>query len=222
MSNYLLKYKDKYRILPYVDMNTNDFVRDMRGDIDEDCVYIPCAFKCCVWYYGLNEHRQPVLGAYIPSRGRGRNLNKAMTEDGVRFFGYEESDEEAEFYFLASDIDDVMKYLKPKTCGASISPWSKKNLPTSDYKIPDEELARYKEIASGFGKEGMRIIKLYNNEFLASMEKKIRKATKDKKFECSKDMRDMQMARMFKEYVYVKGYWDEYLDGLRALVTRDN
>lgn len=217
MSNYLLKYKDKYRILPSIDIETNDFARDVTGNIDDDSIYIPCAANCCVWYYGLNESRKPVLGAHISSKTRGRNLTRAMKEDGVNFFGYEESDDEAEFYFLASDIEDVMKYLKPRTSGASISPWSKKNLPKSDCQLPEEEKAKYKEVSSKLGTEGMGVIRKYNQDFLMTMQKDIRKRTKDKKFECAKDMREMQMTRMFKEYVYTKGYWDGYLDGLKAL-----
>ena len=44
MYRYIEKYTGKYRILPYYDIELEDFPRDLNGSIDEsfDDLYIPC------------------------------------------------------------------------------------------------------------------------------------------------------------------------------------
>lgn len=216
MANYLVtNFKGKYRILPEIDANNNDFVRDCRGNIDEDMVYIACSYGNKIYYYGLNESRRAVLGAYIPSTGRGHNIKKALEKDNVSIFDYDESDEEVVFHFLASDIDKVAYLMKAKTGGANISPFSTRNLPSSDVKLPDELEEQYKAITSKIGNAGMLVIKDANNSFLIDVvEKNIRKKTKDKTFSVREDMKLNKMSRQFKVYVWKRGYWNEYLDFL--------
>lgn len=216
MANYLTThYKGKWRILSDIDEETNDFPIDCDGERDEDCVYISCRNGNKIWYWGLNDSRKAVLGAYIPSLGRGRNVKKAMKKDKIEFFNYDESAEEVIFHFLAPDIEYVANALGAKTSGANTSPFSSKNLPKSDVSIPSEKIEEYKAITSKLGKNDMLVIKNINDHFLTDiLEQMLRKKTKNKKFSVRDDMKLNKMSRQMKEYVYARGYWQEYLDYL--------
>ena len=221
MSNYLVShYKGKWRILPDICQNTNDFPVDCDGDRDEDSVYITCKNGNKIWYWGLNESRRAVLGAYIPSLGRGRNVKKAMKKDKIEFFNYSESDEEVMFHFLATDIEYVADALGAKTLGASTNPFSSKNLPKSDVTIPSEKIEEYKSVTSSIGKTDMLLIKNLNERFLSDiLEKSLKKKTKNNKFSCREDMKKLKMSRQFKEYVYHRGAWQEYIDYLKKEIS---
>lgn len=220
MTNYLVtKFKDKYRILPEIDANTNDFCRDCHGDIDEDMVYIACSYDNKIYYYGLNDSHRAILGAYIPSLGRGRNIKKALEKEGIAVLNYDESSDEVTFNFLASDIDKVAPLMKAKTSGASISPWSKRNLPKSDVEIPKEKIEEYKKFSSNIQKNDVLLIKSINNDFLTNiLEKSLRK--KDKKYSYKQDMKQLKMSRQVKEFIYVKGFWKEYIEYLDAEIEK--
>lgn len=213
MSNYLMKYKGTYRILPELCTNTNDFPRNEAGGIDEDCgIYIPCQYGSKIYYWGLNESRRGVLAAYIPSKSRGRNIKKEMGKQGINFFDYDESDEEAMFKFLATDIDKVATMLKAKTRGANISPFSSKNLPKNkEVTIPEESIGKYKNISCKVSKKDVLMFKKWNDDFLINvMQKSIRKKTKNKKYDIKADMKRMKLSRQVKEFIYAKGFWDDY------------
>ena len=216
MANYLFtNYKEKYRLLPRIDMDTNDFARDVKGNIDEDSIYISCYYGNEIWYYGLNDSHRAMLGAYIPSKQRGHNITKELKKQGVEFFDYDETDEEVTFHFLASDMEIVAPLLKPKMSGLNTSPFSTKNLPKSDIELPLEYAEKYKAIASKAG----WVIKDTNATFLSNMEEKLKKKYKNKKFSCYEDMRRRKMSRQFKEYVYTLGMFDEYLEALDKAMT---
>ena len=120
-------------------------------------------------------------------------------------FNIEETDEEILFKFNANHMNDLEKYLKPKTNGASISPFSSKNLPRNKtYKIPDEASLEYKEIIQKLGQK--RIIELTHmtNNFLKSL------ATKKNPWENIKA--DMALKGLKgKEYIHSIGKWSEYI-----------
>lgn len=218
-NHYLMKYKGVYRILPELDVETNDIPRDYNGEIADgyNDIYIACQYGSKIMEYGHINNTKPVwLSAYIPSLGRGRNIIKVLKEKDIEYIDYRESDEEVEFKFKAKDIEIVAELMKAKVAGAGISPFSSKNLPRSDIKIPTEEIARYKEITSVVHKADLLIISRFTNSFLEDILKKgIRKTTKDKKFDVKSDMRKLKMARQVKEYVWTKGYWEEYLKYLK-------
>lgn len=217
MANYLTThYKGKWRIISDIDEETNDFPIDCDGERDEDCVYISCRNGNKIWYWGLNDSRRAVLGAYIPSLGRGRNIKKAMKKDKIEFFNYDESAEEVIFHFLASDIEYVANALGAKTSGASISPFSSRNLPSSNFELPQNLVEEYKSVISKVGQNGMLVIKDANNSFLAEiMEKELQKKLKDKKFSIRNDMKVNKMSRQVKEYIWKRGYWDRYIEYLK-------
>lgn len=217
MADYLItKFKGKYRLLPELCLNTQDFPRNDKGEIDEDAeVYISCRYGNKISYWGLNSSRRGVLIAYIPSLGRGRNIKKELKKQNIEIFNYDESAEEVLFHFLASDIEPVAKLLGAKTSGASISPFSNKNLPKSDFEIPTDKMEAYKKITSRIEKKDLLLIKNINSSFLTNiLEKSLKKQLNLKQFDYKQDMRDYKMSRQVKEYIYVRGFWEQYLEYL--------
>lgn len=217
MANYLLKYKSKYRLLPELDKDTKDFVRQDDGSIDDTDVYIACQHNCKIMTYGHIDGKKPVwLTAYIPSIIRGRKIANALKEQDIEIVHYSETDEEIIFRFKAKDIEVVAALMKAKTSGANISPFSTKNLPRSKVEIPTDKIALYKEITAIVPRNDLLSIYRVTNEFLEEiLQKTIVKTTKNKKFDYKVDMKYMCLGRQTKEYIYVKGLWDEYLDYLK-------
>lgn len=221
---YLMKFKGVYRLLPELDKETNDFPRDHKGDIDEsyDDIFISCQYGNKITTYGhMPDNKKTMwLTAYIPSLGRGRNIKKAMDAKGVPYTHYRETDEEVEFRFKAKDIEEVATLLKAKTSGADISPFSSKNLPKANVKIPTEEIERYKAVIADVQKGDLLIIHRITESFLVNiLNKKLRK-TEGKSFVYSTDMKKMKMARMAKEYIFTKNMWEEYLVYLKKEIDK--
>lgn len=213
MAHYLMKYKGIYRVLPVLDLEYHDLPRDpISGDVSQEDVelYIACQNGSKIIEYGKESNGRVILLAYIPSKGRGRNIKKAMDEQGISYTDYLETDEEAEFKFKPKDIEQIATLLKAKTSGANISPFSVKNLPRADVEIPTEEIERYKTVTAQVQKEDLLIIHRFTTSFLSSVLAKKLKGN-NKKFSINVEMRKMQMGRMPKEFIYTKGYWDEYL-----------
>lgn len=213
MAHYLMKYKGIYRVLPVLDLEYHDLPRDpISGDVSQEDVelYITCQNGNKIIEYGKESNGRVILLAYIPSRGRGRNIKKAMDEQGIPYTDYFETDEEVEFKFKPKDIEPIAALLKAKTSGANISPFSVKNLPKADVEIPTGEIERYKAITAQVQKEDLLIIHRFTTSFLSSVLAKKLKGN-NKKFSINVEMRKMQMGRMPKEFIYTKGYWDEYL-----------
>ena len=217
MADYLTtKFKGKYRLLPEFCLDTHDLPRNDKGDVDEDVeIYISCRNGNKISYWGLNPSRRGVLIAYIPSIGRGRNIKKALQQQKIEIFNYDESAEEVIFHFLASDIEPVAELLGAKTSGANISPLSPRNLPKSDVEIPKEKMDAYKAISSKVSKNDLLLIKNINQAFMNDIfEKDVKKTTKDKDFSWKLDARKLRLGRQMKEYLFVKGYFDQYLEYL--------
>lgn len=229
MANYLMRYKGKYRLKAPIDKNTNDFPRDSNGKIDTDDIYIDCAYGNQIYHYGHG-----VLVAYISSIGRGHNI---LVNIGEELLGKEEieklnrdynqlynllieegtikeikqNDEEIEFKFKAKNIELVAKYLKPKTGGAGISPFSTRNLPKPEqaYIIPDEDLKEYRTITSSVPKDKLVILSQITKAFLSQ---KVAKKPCYKTLNIKADMKKKMLKS--KEYIHSIGMWEEYLDFL--------
>lgn len=227
MANYLMRYKGIYRLKAHVDESTNDFPRDLNGVIDSDDVYIKCAFNGQIYSYGRG-----ILVAYIPSIGRGHNILKAL---GERLCGFNistikidykplydallsegtiknimENDEEIEFRFHAKNIDLIAEYLKPLTAGASISPFSIKNL-------PKDELSLYKDITADIPKEDIILISQITRRFIND------KIAKSKQYR-SKNIRSEMRKSMLKgkEFIHYSGFWDQYIEYLKRELNNKN
>lgn len=232
MPNYLMRYKGIYRLKAHVDESTNDFPRDLNGVIDSDDIYIKCAFNSQIYSYGRG-----ILVAYIPSIGRGHNILKAL---GKRLCGFDistikidykplydallsegtikkiiENDEEIEFRFHAKNIDLIAEYLKPLTAGASISPFSTKNLPKSDYSIPVDELSLYKNLTDGIPKEDIILISQITRRFIND------KIAKSKQYK-SKNIRSEMRKSMLKgkEFIHYTGFWNQYIEYLKKELNK--
>lgn len=216
MSQYLLKYKGKYRILPVIDQDTNDFPRDSSGNIEDDLeIYISCRNGNKIEYYGLNESRRAILLAYIPSLGRGRNIKKALKKQDVDILYYDESDEEVLFHFNATDTEVVADLLKAKTSGANISPFSRKNLPRATVEIPEEDMAAYKKVADKVDKSDKLLIHRITSAFLDEiLSKELRPKGTRKLYDYKSEMKKLKLARDSKGYIYTKNMWEEYLEYL--------
>lgn len=209
MAGYLVNhYKSIYRIMPVIDKSTNDFARDYTGKIDKDNVYIACYYDIKIWHYGGSK-----LIAYIPSIQRGHNIIKSLKKAGVNVFDCDDSDEEVIFKFDASDIETVTSFIKPKTSGAGISPFSSKNLPKANVDIPEDKLAKYKSLISKL--DNPLAIRGFNTSFLDNiLAKKLRPKGKRKPFDYKSDQKAMKLSHDVKGYIYTKGMFDDYLDYL--------
>lgn len=209
MAGYLVNhYKSIYRIMPVIDKSTNDFARDCTGKIDKDNVYIACYYDIKIWHYGGSK-----LIAYIPSLQRGHNIIKSLKKAGVNVFDCDDSDEEVIFKFDASDIETVTLFIKPKTSGAGISPFSSKNLPKANVDIPENKLAKYKSLISKL--DNPLAIRGFNTSFLDNiLAKKLRPKGKRKPFDYKSDQKAMKLSHDVKGYIYAKGMFDDYLDYL--------
>ena len=215
-----MKYKGVYRILPELDQETNDFIRDENDAIEDADIYIACQYGNRITTYGHLDGKKAVwLSAYIPSIGRGRNVVKELKKQDVNIEQYEETDEEVQFIFLPKDIEIVAKLMKAKTSGASISPFSTKNLgKRKDVVIPEEALNKYKEITSIVPKSDLLMIHRITNSFLENvLQKELKKGNKE--FDYKTDMKKLMLARQIKEYVYYRNMWDEYLAYLSNNIT---
>ena len=235
MANYLMKYKGTYRVKAHIDEATNDFPRDVNGNIDTDDLYIKCAHGNQIYHYGRS-----VLVAYIPSIGRGRNILRnlaaelcglkdsedkkvhfddvcsALLKDGT-IKSIIENDEEVEFKFNAKNIELIAKYLKPQTSGADISPFSTKNLPKREYSIPDGELAAYQTIIGDIPKSSILVVSHITQRFITDI------LSKDKLYR-SKDIKVEMRKSMLKgkDFIHYSGAWDQYLKYLKKEILNEN
>lgn len=109
--------------------------------------------------------------------------------------------------------NQIIPLLRPKTGGASISPFSSRNLPKNkDYKIPDEDLLKYKSIVANIPKE--RILEL------TYMTKKYIKSLVTKKNTLDNIKADMRLKGLKnKEYIHSIGKWNEYIKFLQKEIS---
>lgn len=221
MANYILHYKGKYRLLCEIDQNTNDFVRRDDGSIEDIDVYIACQHGNKIFTFGHIDNKRPIwLLAYIPSLIRGRKIVKELKEKNIELIDIRESDEEVEFKFKAADIEIVAEFMKARTSGASISPFSNKNLPRSEVKIPTEKMALYKEITSIIPKGNLLLISKLTNEFLDEILSKSLRNRGQKTYDYRSEMKKLKMSRQVKEYIFAKNMFNEYLDYLKKEIEK--
>lgn len=201
MSYLTSKFKGLYRIKVEYDQSTNMFPRKLNGTLEDIDCYIDCYNNIRIFYYGKS-----ILEAYVPSLIRGHNILKAIKEElNESIILYiEETSSEVLFRFHANNMSKLEKYLKPKTAGANISPFSTKNLPKTKYSIPDEDLVIYKNIVQKIGQNRIIELTYSTNNFIKSL------ATKKNTYE---DMKaDMALKGLKgKNYIHSIGQWDKYI-----------
>jgi hypothetical protein len=128
-------------------------------------------------------------------------------------FNIEETDEEVLFRFSWDKMKDFEKYFKPKTSGASRSPFSSKNLPKSDYEIPEDDQLKYKEVVSKLPKENILKVGHITSDYinsLANKKNKIEDIKNDMKQKCMKNG----------QYIHFIGHWNDYLNYLEKEIER--
>ena len=121
MSKYLYnKFYGKYRILVPIDQRTNDFPRNVDGDIETEDFYIPCKYGE-ISHYGRN-----ILQALVFSGSKYKSLEKRMKEEDINPVRVQEGQNEAVVFFNVKDMDFFATELKAKTMGKNIRPFSSK------------------------------------------------------------------------------------------------
>ena len=107
---------------------------------------------------------------------------------------------EVYFTFDAKYLDDLAPIIKLKTSGASISPFSVKNLPRRPYTIPRKDMDYYKECKGEL--TGLQISRLqdafikekFDDNFKTEMKKEMLKAN---------------------QYIHKIGRWKDYCDYIK-------
>lgn len=191
-----------YRLKCPYDKSTNTFARKLDGTFEDIDVYIDCQYGNKVFSFGHG-----ILQAYIPSIIRGHNIIKYISEHFGQeiIFDIEESDSEVLFKFKSKYDNNIIPLLKPKTNGVNISPFSSRNLPKSEYKIPDEDFNAYKNIVAKIPRERILSLTHMTVDFIKAL------ASKNNKYNDIKA--DMALKRLKgKEYIHSIGKWNDYID----------
>lgn len=237
MSRYLMKYIGRYRVLANYDLGTNDFPRLKNGLIDpsyED-IYIICKNQCKIYHYGgnvleayipsLQRGRNILKQLYVNCVNSNLESFYEFSIENNKKFDYEklyekliqvnlilsiqETDEELLFKFKNKYIDEICKVMQAKTSGASISPFSVKNLPTNKkYHISMEEINEYREITACVNKVDSLVISQVTRQFLSEVVPK-----KKRNIDVNRDMR-LKMLKG-KEYIHSIGLWKEFMKYLK-------
>ena len=108
-------------------------------------------------------------------------------------------------YFNSKDIKKIATIVKPKTSGAKIDPFSNKNLPKIEYKIPSKDLSELYTLTKDLSKiETMQFFKRVNSDFIKEIKKLNGKAFNGKE--------EHKKSRLgSKEFIHSIGLWDKYI-----------
>lgn len=235
------KYKGKYRLRCELDKSTYDFPRTLKGSYEESDIYIDCMSGIKVFYYGhsILECYIPTLqrGRNIVRKLYAENINPnnvSISEDEKRtsykiidqdmfdsdiknskfIFDIIETDSEVTFRFYEKNSELILPVLKPKTSGASISPFSSKNLPKTKYSISADQMREYESIIKPLKEDGKLL-------FLSQMTQKYINSLSKKKQYRGIDMKTYMRKKMLKgkDFIHSEGYWDDYLKYLRKEIV---
>ena len=217
LDNYLTQhYKGKYRVRAHYDLSANDFVRDANGELDDSFSDFYLSGRSGIEIrHGVGSE----LACYIPKLQLGNNILKSYYEKMIGSYGKKSVDKiveelkankyindcdilsiEVYFTFDAKYLDDLAPIVKLKTSGASISPFSVRNLPKAPYTIPKKDMDKYKKAKGEL--TGLQISRLQD-------------AFIDKK--CDKDFKTKMKKEMLKanQYIHKIGLWDDYCEWIK-------
>lgn len=203
MAGYLRRFVGTYEVRADYDLDTNDFPRDLSGNIDPtfDDYYINCANGI-----KIRHATGSTLSCYIPSLKMGNNILKDLEQYAIEV---DRLDNEVYFTFPASVVDIVAKRCKVKTKGKNIQPLSPTTLPKRKSIVPESELKRYKrafeKLAGDTPLQKGQCVRNINREFSDTL-------PKDWKAESKKYTLD------FRSYVYYIGKWEDYIKALEQYV----
>ena len=204
MYRYLLKYVGTYRVKAEYDLEKQDFPRTELGTIDpsfED-LYISCSRGCVIKHTYIDKDIL-VLCFYDKVRTARNVFEELKKKYPAINISYEELDADGFIYFNANDIKKVATIVKPKTSGKDISPFSSKNLPKADYKIPSKDLSELYELTKDMDRiDTLHFFKSVNSEFMSKQTKKLQEAKKSSRLAT-------------KEFIHSSGLWDKYIRFVR-------
>lgn len=212
MDMYLInKYKGKYRVRAHYDQQTKDFVRDDNGNLEESFGDFYLSGRSGI---EVKHGTGSELACYIPRLQLGNNILKSYYDSVIANHNGKSMDRiiadlkssgyvndvdvlstEIFFTFDAEHLDTLAPIIKLKTSGASISPFSTRNLPKAPYIIPKTDMDKYKKAKDGLS--GLDIARL-NEEFIAE--------------NFDSDFKTNLRKEMLKpiQYFHRHGYWDKY------------
>ena len=217
MDNYLVThYKGKYRVKAHYDKSTNDFIRDADGNLDDSFADFYLSGRSGI---EIKHATGSDLACYIPKLKVGNGILKSYYEkqigscedktmDGIvgelQDSGFiSECDilsMEVFFIFPAKYLNDLAPIVKLKTAGASISPFSTRNLPKAPYVIPKADMDAYKEAKGELN--GLQISRI-QDEFIREF--------------FDEDIKSKMKLEMLKanQWFHKHGYWQDYLNAIK-------
>lgn len=217
MDNYLVShYKNKYRVKAHYDLSTNDFVRDAEGELDDSFGDFYLSGRSGIEiHHGVGSE----LACYVPKLQLGNNILKSYYEKMIGDYdkksipiivaelmekkyinGCDILSTEVFFTFDAKYLDDLAPIVKLKTAGATISPFSVRNLPHKPYSIPQQDMDKYKKAKGEL--TGLQISRL-QDAFISER--------------CDKDFKMKMKKEMLKaiQYIHKIGLWDDYCEWIK-------
>lgn len=217
MDNYLTShYKGKYRVKAHYDLSTNDFVRDAEGELDDSFGDFYLSGRSGIEIkHGVGSE----LACYVPKLQLGNNILKSYYEKMIGDYGKKSVpiivaelmekkyvngcdilSTEVFFTFDAKYLDDLAPIVKLKTAGATISPFSVRNLPRKPYTIPQKDMDKYKKAKGDL--TGLQISRL-QDAFISER--------------CDKDFKTKMKKEMLKaiQYIHKIGLWDDYCEWIK-------
>lgn len=199
MYRYLLKYVGMYRVKAELDDAKKDFPREDTGEVDKsfEDLYIPCA-KGVIKHTYLGDD---VLSlCFYDKAQQGRNIFSMLTEKYPNLqLTIDDDGTDCLIYFNANDIKKIATICGPRTSGKDIQPFSVKNLPKMDYKIPSSDLVKLYNITKDLNKtDTLQFFKKVNAEFIKAQDKEIQAERKKSRLRT-------------REFIHSVGLWDKYM-----------
>jgi hypothetical protein len=143
-------------------------------------------------------------------------FSKDLRNDSNIMFDIKEDDAEVWFKVKDKNFDKIVPYIEPLTLGASISPFSSRNLPKGKkYDYTKEQIQAYEKIIRVIPKEDKLRIGQINTRFLNEL------LTKRLGVDSTFIKADMKKEMMkLKDYIYFKGYEKDYLNFLQKEIEK--
>lgn len=210
-------------------------------DSSFDDFYIPCASRSKIRHYGQKVllYYCPSIGKFrnilkkiyedkIGSLDKHKIIKKSESLDKeIISYNYDsiykelidkqiltyidELDFEGEFRFKADMMEYIANLVGARTSGASISPFSTKNLPSVKYNIPTEELNKYKEIIKVLDKSEIILLTRWIKQFDDVIQTK-----KGSTYDINSERKLSCLSG--KEFIHSIGLFDDYLKYLQDKV----
>lgn len=199
MYRYLLKYVGTYRVKAEYDWYTQDFPRNETNGIEDsfEDLYIPCSKGLIKHTYLGNDI---LVLCFYDKFKTGLNTYELLQKKYPKLdLQFDDENPDAFIYFDAKDIKKIATVVKPKTTGAKINPFSDKNLPKMQYKIPSKDLADLYAITQHMSRvDTMHFFQQVNKAFLATLSKDLKQ-----------ELKTTRLGQ--REFIHYKGLWEKYV-----------